>query len=266
MILKKVFKIVVSLFAIVGFVLVGGFFAVNMGITDTKGVIDRQNEYFQTSNKEEFSWTYSTEWGTFKEAVFKDSDTIMRAGKDADISPRLVASILAVEQLRLYHTNRALFESVFAPLKLLGDQIQFSWGVMGIKQDTAIQIEKNLKDKSSQFYLGEKYKNILDFETKEHDKERFERLIREDNRYYSYLYAGLFLKQTEAQWIRAGFDISEKPEILSTLFNIGFKNSKPKANPSAGGSAININGEVYSFGALSAEIYHSDELKEIFPD
>lgn len=267
--LQKIFKISVYIFAIIGFILVVGFFAVNMGLTNTKGVIDRQNDYFQNKNTMErvghnLIWAKGAEWETFREAVKNDSHAINTAGKSAGVSARLIVAILAVEQLRLYHTNRALFETVFAPLKLLGNQVQFSWGVMGIKQETAEIIESNLKDVSSPFYLGKEYENILDFEKTDKDKQRFQRLTDEDDRYYSYLYAGLYLKQVQTQWKRAGFDISDSPEILATLFNIGFENSKPKANPQTGGSSIKIGESVYSFGSIAKEIYYSDELIETF--
>jgi hypothetical protein len=46
-ILKKIFQIAVYIFAIIGFVLVAGFFAVRFGLTNTKGIIDIQSEEFR---------------------------------------------------------------------------------------------------------------------------------------------------------------------------------------------------------------------------
>lgn len=91
------------------------------------------------------------------------------------------------------------------------------------------------------------------------------RIIDEDNRYYSYLYAGLHLKEFEAQWKKAGYDISARPEILSTLFNIGFRYSKPNANPKSGGASIDVYDKDYSFGSLAGEFYYSNELIDVFP-
>jgi hypothetical protein len=73
------------------------------------------------------------------------------------------------------------------------------------------------------------------------------------------------LRQFYAQWDRAGYDISYRPEALSTLFNIGFQKSKPKANPEAGGSSFNIAGKDYTFGGLCFEFYYSGELMKEFP-
>ena len=261
--LRNIRTVFIYAFAVIGFILVVGYGAVRFGFTNTPGIIDRQSDFFQ--KKTEAVWSVGEEWETFKTAVLRDKDSILKAGKDSSVRPRLIFSLLAVEQLRLYHTNRALFKEAFAPLKLLGNQSQFSWGVMGIKQETAIEIEKHLKDTASPYYPGTAFEKLLDFETPDRDTERFNRIIDENNRYYSYLYAGLYIREIETQWKRAGFDISNRPEILATLFNIGFEHSNPNSNPQTGGSAIEINGKTYSFGGLAGEIYFSDELLTELP-
>jgi hypothetical protein len=136
---------------------------------------------------------------------------------------------------------------------------------MGIKEETAIQIENNLKNKTSPFYLGKNFENLLDFQTTDMKQERFTRMTDQHAHYYSYLYAALFLKQIETQWKNAGYDISSRPEILTTLYNIGFANSKPNANPQSGGAEIDIGNFKYSFGSLGAEFYNSNELIAEFP-
>ena len=139
---------------------------------------------------------------------------------------------------------------------------------MGIKEETALQIEKNLKDTTSPFYLGSKYENLLDFNTATSTgitDQRFIRMTDQHAHYYSYLYAGLYLKQIETQWKNAGFNISNRPDILSTLYNIGFKNSKPNANPQSGGAEIPIAGKTYSFGSFAGAFYNSNELLMEFP-
>jgi hypothetical protein len=67
-----------------------------------------------------------------------------------------------------------------------------------------------------------------------------------------------------AQWKKAGIDISQRPEIIATLYNIGFNNSIPKEKPLSGGSAIEIGKNKYSFGSLAGFFYYSDELNELF--
>lgn len=122
-----------------------------------------------------------------------------------------------------------------------------------------------MKDKNSLFYLGENYQNILDFATKNIDEERFERLVNEKEHYYSYFYTAVYIKEIIAQWKNSGFDISKRPEIIATLFNIGFKNSRPNSTPHSGGSEIKIDNKIYSFGTLAGEFFYSDELTELFP-
>ena len=173
--------------------------------------------------------------------------------------------------MRLYASDRELFKKIFEPLKRLGVQSQFSWGVLGLKQETLIQIENNLASNTSPFYLDQTSKNLLAFSTSTlektggQDSERFLRVTDEHNHYYTYLYAAILLKQLKKQWSLAGYDISDKPEILATLYNIGFAHSLPNASPKVGGADITIANNTYSFGKLAYEFYYSDELTDIFP-
>jgi hypothetical protein len=83
--------------------------------------------------------------------------------------------------------------------------------------------------------------------------------------YYSYLYAGLYIRQIETQWANAGFPISKNAGVISTLYNIGFKYSVPKADPQIGGAEITLSDGTGSFGGLAAEFYNSDLLIDVFP-
>ena len=53
--------------------------------------------------------------------------------------------------------------------------------------------------------------------------------------------------------------------MLFTLFNVGFSQSVPKANPVPGGSHITVGDTKYTFGALGFDFYYSGELAETFP-
>jgi hypothetical protein len=263
----KILNWIIYGFAAIGFFLVAGYFAVRFGITNTAGIVDNQRDSFINRDLVPLNraWARGDEWNTFKEATIKDKADIDRAAALSGVQSRLIVANLAVEQLRLFHSDRELFKLAFAPLKMLGNQSQFSWGVMGIKQETARAIEANLTNPSSPFHLGTAQEKALDFKTDDADSERFARLTDEKSRFYSYLYAGIYLKQIETQWAKAGHDISQRPEILATLFNIGFAHSQPKAEPQMGGAAIEINGATYSFGRIAGEFYYSDELLEQFP-
>ncbi len=281
--MRKVFNIIIYFFAIIGFILLAVYIANLFGWTKTDGIIDNQHDYFKnqvTESTKHPSWSQTEEWSVLKEAILKDKAAIIsasdktrilpdKANVSTSISPRLITAVLIVEQLRLFHSNREIFKQIFAPLKILGNQSQFSWGVMGIKQDTAREIESNLKDSQSPWYLGKEYEHLLDYasstKTSEVDAERFARLTNENDRYFSYLYSAVLLKELQTQWERAGFPISDKPEVLATLFNIGFNNSRPNANPKSGGAQIDIGTTTYSFGSLAGSFYYSDELLNEFP-
>lgn len=268
-ILKKIFTFFVYFFAIIGFLLVAGYFAIMWGFTNTNGIIDNQSllgkaEMSVLSPSSLPESLKGEEWRVLKSAIQNDMFSINRAGKDAGINPRLIVALIVPEQLRLFHSERELFKQYFAPLKILGNQNQFSWGIMGIKKDTATLIEKHLRDPESPYYLGVKYEHLLDFETDNHDEERFKRITSDDDHYFNYLYSALFLKQIIKQWNSAGYDIGGRPEILATLYNIGFEHSYPKENPLVGGSKIDINDKSYSFGSLAADFYFSNELRDIF--
>ncbi len=265
--MKKLFTIIVYIFAIIGFTLVAVYTAVELGFTKTSGIIDAQHDYFKDATSSNQTWAQGDEWNTLKLAVAKDELAINGVASTTNVSSRLIVSILIVEQLRLFYSNREIFKSVFSPLKILGNQSQFSWGVMGIKQDTARQVEDNLKNISSPWYLESLYEHALDYPatTTDIDAARFARLTDEHNRYYSYLYGALIIKELEAQWQKSGISITDRPEILATLFNIGFQNSHPHADPQSGGAAITLGNTTYSFGGLAGQFYYSNELIDVFP-
>ena len=273
--MKKALNIIIYIFAAIGFILVAGYIAIRLGLTNTSGIVDTQHDYFKNAIQAggapiaapTYAWAQTDEWNTLKAAVAKDSNEIRRAAAVADVPPRLIVSALVVEQLRLYQSDRELFKSVFAPLKILGDQSQFSWGVMGIKQDTAVQIEAHMTASSSPWYLGPSYEHLLAYTstTTDTDSARFSRLTNSHSRYYSYLYAAIYMRQIEAQWSAAGTSIDDKPAVLATLFNIGFAHSKPNTDPKVGGAQITVGTSTYSFGGLADEFYQSNELTDIFP-
>jgi hypothetical protein len=212
-----------------------------------------------------FEWMNIPEWSDFKLAVVKDTVLIDSAAELTGVKPRLIVSVLLGEQMRLFNSTREVYKKVLSPLKILSVENNFSLGVTGVKQETAILAEKYLKDSVSLFYPGKKYEHLLDFYTTDVTKERFDRLVNYRNHFYSYLYAGVILSEVRQQWKKSGFDISDRPEILATLFNVGYRYSIPKLNPSVGGSTIAIKEKKYSFGALAFEFYYSGEMVDVFP-
>jgi len=211
-----------------------------------------------------YSWVNTEEWPIIVEAISKDKDKITQASASADLDSRMLLAPLAVEQLRLYFTQREYYEKFFKPLKILVTTNQMAWGVMAIKEKAAIQIENNLKDTASPYYLGAKYEHLLDFTTDDVQGERFKRLTNEKDHSWSYLYGALYIKQLETQRKKAGYPIEKRPEVVATLYNLGYEKSKPKKNPEVGGSTLSIAGSDYTFGGLAFEIYFSGEMKDAF--
>ena len=219
----------------------------------------------QQQNPNVIPWMATEEWAALKPAILKDKVLIDSAAHITGVDPRLIVGCLVGEQMRLFNSKREIYKTYLAPRAILSVQSQFSLGVNGIKDFTAMKVERNLKDTNSEYYMGKEYEHILDFHTADHTTERVNRLVDYHNHLYSYIYTGCILHQTMMQWKRAGYDISNRPDILFTLFNVGFSQSQPKPDPRCGGSHINIAGKVYTFGAIGFDFFFSGEMSDAFP-
>jgi hypothetical protein len=246
--------------------------AARIYIDDPKG-IDRLgqritqiiSEVPQQQNGNVIPWMQGVEWPALKQAILRDSALIREAGRLSGVEPRLIVGCLVGEQIRLFNSKREMFKKYLGPVKVLSVQSQFSYGVNGIKDFTAEAVEQHLMDPTSEFYMGKAYEHLLDFETDDHATERYNRLVDYRNHLYSYIYTGCILHQTMLQWRRAGYDISDRPDLLFTLFNVGFDQSVPKPNPVPGGSHITVGDRDYTFGAIGFDFYYSGELAMAFP-
>lgn len=311
-IFRNIFKSIIIIFALWGLVLTGVFFAMKFGLTKSDGLIDDQSEYFKkltidSENGEDKrpdiaqkDWDkikYLDEWQVVKVGLIKEASIIDKVSQETGVPARLLITPLVVEQLRLMTSEREIFKKYFAPLGILGNQTQFSLGIFGIKENTAKEIEKNLKDTNSVYYLGSEYENLLNYTNSTSssivvdknslepiknssssdnfssttislfgdDAERIRRLTNSKDHYYSYLYAALYLKEIMTAWERYGYSISDRPEIISTVYNLGFKKSNPNPDPKTGGAEIDLMGNKYSFGSIAFYFYFSDELTDVFP-
>lgn len=218
-----------------------------------------------SSDKNLIPWMNDSAWVVLKDAILRDKEVIEKAAQMTGVEPRMIVSCLVGEQIRLFNSKREMYKKYLGPMKVLSVQSKFSWGINGIKEFTAMAVERNLKDSLSIYYMGKKYENLLDFKTEDVATERFNRLVDYHNHLYSYLYTACILKQTMLQWQRSGYDISNRPDILFTLFNLGFQASKPGPSPRCGGSTIEVCGKRYTFGVIGNDFYFSGELAEHFP-
>jgi len=275
--LKKFLYVLIALFALVGLLFTGVFVAMQFGLLNVRGSILDRNAFFGTTTPSVLSqpciqtdvnvcdWRQTPEWVVVEGGLRKDADVIERVSKETGVSERLIAAVVIPEQIRFFTSEREVFKRYFEPLKILGSLTQFSLGVSGMKQETAQEVERYALDSSSPFYPGEGAGALIAYNDQiGQEAELYNRLTDKDH-YYSYLYTALFLKEIELQWERAGFPIKDRPEILVTLFNIGFANSTPNASPQVGGAAIEAGGKTYSFGELGGQFYASNELSDLFP-
>lgn len=212
------------------------------------------------------TWDQTTEWMVIKAALAKDVEVLKRVEVETGVPARIIAAVVVPEQARFFSSNREVFKRWFEPMKLLGSLSQFSLGVSGIKQETARQIESFVNEPNSVFYPGEGMTELITYPADgDRDALLFDRLTDEKDHYYSYLYTALFIKEVVAQWERAGFGSKARPEILVTLFNLGFAKSLPNANPVAGGATLHIGNIDYTYGTLGGLFYYSQELRAELP-
>ena len=270
---------IVCIFAAIGFVFSAVFVGMRYGLFNVRGSISGRNQFF-TNNKITKNlpntpcvdpkqlvcdWNVTPEWVTVQGGLQKDADVINRVANETGVQARMIAAVVAPEQTRFFSSNREVWKSYFEPLKVLISLSQFSLGVSGIKQDTAKSIETYANDPTSPFYPGDTGALLAYKPNTDHDTELYNRLTDEKDHYYQYLYTALYIKEIEAQWQKAGFDISHNPETIVTLFNIGFGKSNPNKDPVAGGAPITIGGKTYSYGELGSTFYYSDDLITDFP-
>ncbi len=290
--IKVAFFGVVTAFALVGMTFSSVFMAMRFGLLNVQGVNSQRNSFYDAlpkstlenavlsqnptetsclklSEAEELvpicAWNQSEEWQTVRAGIEKDAEIIQKVSHQTGVSPRMIVATIMPEQLRFFTSSREVYKSYFEPLKILGSMTTFSLGIAGMKQGTARQIELYTVDTNSPFYPGEDLSKLLEYpEGKNTDAELYNRLTSDDH-YYSYLYTALFIRQITAHWASYGYDVSERPDVVVTLFNIGMGNSEPKSRPQIGGTTIYLNGETYSFGELGTAFYMSDELTKLFP-
>ena len=285
----KVFGFVVlSSFACIGLAFTAIFVMMQFGLLNVRGANAKRNTFFESAPvfgvvpkatsassclskvsagvaTPSCSWNQSEEWSVIAAGLGKDAATIRKVSDATGVDPRMIAAAVVPEQMRFFTSERETYKKFFEPLKVLGSMTKFSLGVSGMKQETAKAIERNTVDTNSAYYAGTTDNSLVSYPTAaDHDTTLYNRLTDNKDHYYSYLYTALYLKQIQAQWAKAGYDISARPDVLVTLFNVGFAASKPKDNPQLGGSEIKVGGKSYSFGLLGMDFYHSDELVTLF--
>lgn len=233
------------------------------------------SKFREGKKKSIYEWSNYKVWDQFTKAVLRDKKAIDSASRVTGVESRLIVMCLVGEQVRMFNAGRERFKQYIYPFSSVMLPNNRGYGVTSILEHTALRIEGNLQNSHSPFYPGPYFSKCLNYNDsfpdlivdtiEAHKHKTIQRLIQGGDHFYSYLYTGLLLRQYFAQWEKAGYDISKRPEVLGTLFNIGFQKSVPKAKPEAGGSTFNVGGKDYTFGGLCFEFYYSGEMIEAFP-
>lgn len=225
--------------------------------------------------KSVFEFSNYAVWNTFCDAVRKDKAAIDSASRIAGVESRLIVMCLVGEQVRMFNASRERFKQYVYPFSSVILPRNRGYGVTSILEHTALRIEKQLIDKNSKFYPGDYFYKCLNTtdaapglvvdSIRAHQHKTIQRLIKGGDHFYSYLYTAFLIRQYQAHWQREGYDLSYRPEIIGTLFNLGFEKSKPKKNPEVGGSSFKVGDKEYTFGGLCFEFYYSGEMMKDFP-
>lgn len=222
-----------------------------------------------------YAWSNYQVWDEFCKAVMRDKSAIDSVSRITGVESRLIVMCLVGEQVRMFNSGREKFKQYVYPFSRVMLPNNRGYGVTSILEHTAMRIENNLKNTRSPFYPGDYFEKCLNYNDsfpdlivdsiEAHKHKTIQRLIKGGDHFYSYLYTGFLLRQYYTQWVKAGHDISHRPEVLGTLFNIGFEKSIPNAHPEAGGSTFSVAGKDYTFGGLCFEFYYSGEMMKEFP-
>lgn len=252
--------------------------AIEIILKDNQEYIQALKSIKSTSNiktQSAYAWSNYKAWKQFCAALVKDQRTIDSVARLTGVESRIIILCVVAEQLRMFNSGREKFKQYVYPYSRLILPSNRGYGVSGILEHTALRIERTLFSPKDPFYPGDYFQKIINVRDSfpevindtiaAHQHKTIQRLIKGGNHYYSYLYTALLMRQFQAHWESKGFTLANRPEVLGTLFNLGYQKSFPKKNPQVGGSSFKIGEKDYTFGGLCFEFYYSGELQEAFP-
>jgi hypothetical protein len=253
---------------------------------DAVSILLRDNKQFMREMKEVnkkakfnsgsvYAWSNYTVWKQFCNTIIKDKRAIDSVSRLTGVESRIIVMCVVGEQLRMFNSGREKFKQYVYPYSRLILPSNRGYGVSGILEHTALRIESTLFKEKDPFYPGDYFQQtinvrdsfpeVINDSISAHKHKTIQRLIKGGDHYYSYLYTAYLMRQFQAHWEKNKFDLSNRPEILGTLFNLGYQKSKPKKNPEVGGSTFKIGEKDYTFGGLCFEFYYSGEMQDAFP-
>ncbi len=168
-------------------------------------------------------------------------DIIKKASGLFNIDFRILCSIIYSERTLNFDWEDEALDIIIAKSGL-----NSSIGFCQIKIKTAYWIENQLSDTTSVYYPCNNYQRIISISTSKNE------IIKKlDNDTINILYAAAYLRIIISRWMKENILISDRPDILGTLYSTGLfysdgsercPNNKPKSN---------------DFGKRVIEVYHN---------
>lgn len=190
-------------------------------------------------------------WGSAdtEEVLLSKSSVIIKTCEEFNVDPRTIFSVIYTERMLNYDWKDDALDVILA---INGKNS--SIGFCQIKLHTAYWIERNLNNPLSPYYLGKETGKR--FPKSRYRDELIGKLKAVDlNIQYAVVYIAMF----QRRWGGMGFDISENPGILGTLYSTGaYKKDGSERTPH---SSPKMN----YFGKRVKEVYESDLLKVVSP-
>lgn len=195
------------------------------------------------------SKTAAEEPENVKQLLTENKDLIYSSAVFFNVQPRLIAAIIYAERTLNVNWMEGQLDLLLAKAGYSS-----SIGIGQIKIHTAEWIEKKLHDPTSKYYLGDVYRSYLS-----KSKSRDELIIRLEYPKWNIEYLAAYIAMFCHRWLNDGFDISNRPDIIGTLYSLGpyrvsdSSERKPHGNPKSN-----------HFGEETAKVYYSDQL-DFFP-
>jgi hypothetical protein len=142
----------------------------------------------------------------------KDNFYLIKNGANKlDINPKHLAAIIYTERTLNYDWKDEFFDLLYVKLGQNG-----SLGFCQVKLKTALFIELQLHDSTSDFYPDKKYIGILEVSKK--PSELIDKLLNDST---NILYAAAYLKIIMTRWGKDQVFLDDRPDILGTIYSLG---------------------------------------------
>ncbi len=188
--------------------------------------------------------------GEARETIIRYKDEITKSSKLVGISPRMLASIIYAEHSLNYKLGENVIDYVLAK-----SGYNSSVGICQVKVKTAEWITEQVKNKKSEYYLGEEIKYIF-----LNDENRILENLETPGK--NILYAACYVAMIKHLWyaeLNSPFLNDKSAGIVGTIYTLGiYRDDGSVRTP-------HIDAKMNEFGEKVQEFYNSYILRDIFP-